>query len=343
MMFYQLIIEILSNYECSWYEMLQGFKKKELEALIMEVLPPNSEGDYSNFSFATIFVVFLLTVLSLWYLEVPSLMGNSTFQFHSNIIPVELLALFRTACFLLSAYTIVILMVRSTDPGTMIALRHKENDYHLFELLGLERLVSFSSWTLMIFGTAFLFASIGTWHSVFDIEVPDWITIFSSVLYSIALGCVFLTSTVVRYIIIPTEIKMERDFDHLFKTHESIMHNVAIILIVIDMIVTKPNLQPEFGLFGIIIGIIYLTFAYLWAFFGGGYYIYTFIDPRMKSSPQVLIGLAFSIGLFYLGVWIISKIMDELFLLGVLIIVLWVSQITMFKKPDAAKKIELIS
>ena len=39
-------------------------------------------------------------------------------------------------------------MVRSTDPGTMIALRHKENDYHLFELLGLERLVSFSSWTL---------------------------------------------------------------------------------------------------------------------------------------------------------------------------------------------------
>jgi hypothetical protein len=35
--------------------------------------------------------------------------------------------------------------------------------------------------------------------------------------------------------------------------------------------------------------------------------------------------------------------MDEVFLLGVLIIVLWVSQITMFKKPDAAKKIELIS
>jgi len=303
----------------------------------MEILPPYSEGDYSKFSFATIFIVFLLTLLSIWYLEVPSMLENSTFQFHSNLIPVELLALFRTACFLLSAYTIVILMVRSTVPGMMMALRHKEKDFHLFEILGIERLVSFSSWTLMIFGTAFLFTCIGTWYNVFGSEIPYWITIFSSFLYSIALGCVFLTSTVVRYIIIPTEIKMERNFDHLFNTHESIMHNVIIILIAVDIILTQPNLQPEYGLFGIIMGIIYLTFAYLWAYFGGGYYIYTFIDPRVKGSPQYLIGLAFSIGLSYIGVWLICTIMNEMFLLGTLIICVWVSRLVMFKKPEIAQ------
>jgi len=227
-------------------------------------------------------------------------------------------------------------MVLSKVPGSMYALRHKEKDFHLYELIGIERLSSFSSWTLIIFGITFLFNSIGTWYNVLEIEVPNWINIFSSVLFPIALGCAFLTSTVVRYIIIPTEIKMKRNYDHLFNTHESIMHNAVVILITIDLILTQPILQSEFGLFGILIGIIYLVFAYLWAVFGGGYYIYTFIDPRVKGAPQYLVGLAFSIGIFYQGVWIISKIMDELFLLGILIIALWVSQIIMFKKPEAA-------
>ena len=302
-------------------------------ALTMGILPDYGAKDYSPYTYGTISVVLLISVVSVWRLDLFTLMENSPFQFQSNRFPDILLAIFRTACFALSVYTIVILMVRSKTPGKMTVLRHQERDYHLFEVLGIERLVTFSSWTLIMFGLVFLCSSIGTWLSVFDNVIPDWVRLFSSVLYPLALGSAFLTSTVIRYIIIPSEIKMERDLSHLFLPHQMIMHNMTVILLAVDIIATQPKLQPEFGLTGVIMGIIYVVFAYLWANYGGGYYVYSFIEPRVKGAPQFLTGLAFSIGLFYLVLWLITELMNEVFLLGVIVLCLWVKQIIMFKQP----------
>ena len=299
----------------------------------MGILPDYGDKDYSPYTYGTISVVLLMSFGAMWRLDLITLIENTPFQFQSNRFPDILLAIFRTACFLLSAYTIVILMVRSKVPGRMTALRHKERDYHLFELLGIERLVTFSSWTLIMFGLVFLFSSIGTWCSVFGNEVPDSVRLLSTAIYPLALCSAFLTSTVVRYIIIPSEIKMERDLSHLFLPHEIVMHNLTVILLAVDLIATQPNLRPEFGLMGVIIGIIYVIFAYIWANYGGGYYVYSFIEPRVKGAPMFLIGLAFSISLFYLGLWLIIELMNEVFLLGVIVLCLWVKQIIMFKQP----------
>jgi hypothetical protein len=296
-------------------------------------LPDYGDKDYSPYTYGTISVVLLMSFGAMWRLDLITLIENTPFQFQSNRFPDILLAIFRTACFLLSAYTIVILMVRSKVPGRMTALRHKERDFHLFDLSGIERLVTFSSWTLIIFGLVFLFSSIGTWCSVFGNEVPDSVRLLSTAIYPLALCSAFLTSTVVRYIIIPSEIKMERDLSHLFLPHEIVMHNLTVILLAVDLIATQPNLRPEFGLMGVIIGIIYVIFAYIWANYGGGYYVYSFIEPRVKGAPMFLIGLAFSIGLFYLGLWLIVELMNEIYLLGVLLLCLWVKQIIMFKQP----------
>ena len=296
-------------------------------------LPDYGVKDYSPYTYGAISVVLLMSFGAMWRLDLITLIENTPFQFQSNRFPDILLAIFRTACFLLSVYTIVILMVCSKVPGSMTALRHKERDFHLFDLLGIERLVTFSSWTLIIFGLVFLFSSIGTWCSVFGNEVPDSVRLLSAAIYPLALCSAFLTSTVVRYIIIPSEIKMERDLSHLFLPHEIVMHNLTVILLAVDLIATQPNLRPEFGLMGVIIGIIYVIFAYIWANYGGGYYVYSFIEPRVKGAPMFLIGLAFSISLFYLGLWLIIELMNEVFLLGVIVLCLWVKQITMFKQP----------
>ena len=302
-------------------------------ALTMGTLPDYGGKDYSPYTYGTISVVLLISIFVAWRLDVLALIENSPFQFQSYRFPNILLAMFRTACFALSVYTIIILMVRSKTPGKMTALRHQERDYHLFEIFGIERLVTFSSWTLIMFGLAFLSSSIGTWHNVFGNVIPDWVRLFSTVFYPLALGSAFLTSTVVRYIIIPSEIKMERDLNHLFLPHEMVMHNMTAILLAVDLIATQPDLQPEFGLLGVIMGIVYVVFAYIWANYGGGYYVYSFIEPRVKGAPQFLAGLAFSIGLFYLGLWLITELMNEVFLLGVILLCLWVKQIIMFKPP----------
>ena len=299
----------------------------------MGILPDYGDKDYSPYTYGTIFAVLLMSFFAIWRLDLITLIENTPFQFQSNRFPDILLAIFRTACFLLSFYTILILMVRSKIPGKMTALRHKERDYHFFEIFGIERLVTFSSWTLIMFGLVFLFSSIGTWCSVFGNEVPDSIRLLSTAIYPLALCSAFLTSTVVRYIIIPSEMKMERDLSHLFLPHEIVMHNLTVILLAVDLIATQPNLRPEFGLMGVIIGIIYVIFAYIWANYGGGYYVYSFIEPRVKGAPMFLIGLAFSIGLFYLGLWLIVELMNEIYLLGVLLLCLWVKQIIMFKQP----------
>ena len=107
-------------------------------ALTMGKLPDYGAKDYSPYTYGTVSVVLLISVFTGWRLDVLALIENTPFQFQSNSFPDILLAIFRTACFALSFYTIIILMVRSKTPGKMNALRHKERDYHLFEILGID-------------------------------------------------------------------------------------------------------------------------------------------------------------------------------------------------------------
>ena len=74
-------------------------------------LPDYGVKDYSPYTYGATSVVLLMSFGAMWRLDLITLIENTPFIFQSNRFPDILLAIFRTACFLLSVYTIVILMV----------------------------------------------------------------------------------------------------------------------------------------------------------------------------------------------------------------------------------------
>jgi hypothetical protein len=176
--------------------------------------------------------------------------------------------------------------------------------------------------------------SILGWSEFFDFNVPNFVNLLSGILLPMALGMAMLTSTVVTYVIVPQETRSDRNYDHLFEAHEMVMHNWAIILLAIDIFISRPNLSWELGIFGLIIGIIYSIFAYLYAIFGGGYYVYSFLDPRIKFAPIIMTILALAISLFYIFMWMITLLIDYNQLIGGIVLLLCVYLVILFKQPE---------
>ena len=199
--------------------------------------------------------------------------------------------------------------------------------------MGLERMVPFSSWNLIIFGLYFISVSALGWFDLFNLDSSKFLHFSSGMLLPMSLGMSMLTATVVTYVIIPNEVNSDRDYNHLFKTHEMVMHNWTVILISIDVVLSQPDLDWQLAIFGLVIGIIYTTFAYLFALFGGGYYVYSFIDPRIKYGPIIMMILALAISLFYVLIWLISLLIHYNLLIGITIYILWNYSVVLFKKP----------
>ena len=78
----------------------------------------------------------------------------------------------------------------------------------------------------------------------------------------------FMTATIVRHIILPDEVRIGRNHDHMFLFHEQIMHNFAAIFLAVELLLVNPDLKPQFAIIGLLMGIAYVTFAYLFAYFG---------------------------------------------------------------------------
>ena len=69
-------------------------------------------------------------------------------------------------------------------------------------------------------------------------------------------------------------------------------------------------------------------FSYLFAYFGGGYIVYSFLHPKPKIAPILVFVLAGMISLFYTGLWFVSTL-ERVFAIPILII--WISLIVQFK------------
>ena len=109
------------------------------------------------------------------------------------------------------------------------------------------------------------------------------------------------------------------------------MHNFCAIFLVGEILLCQPNLAPEFMLFGIYIGLFYALFAYPYAKYGGGYYVYSFIDPRLQYAPFLLSGLAVLVSTFYLGVWLMSVLLSKSGFIGAVLFIAWVALIVQFR------------
>ena len=94
----------------------------------------------------------------------------------------------------------------------------------------------------------------------------------------------------------------------------------------------QAHLNWEFGIFPVYFGIVYVLFSYAYARLPQGYYIYSFLDPRINMAPVYLVALLFACCLFYFGLWGMSLLIQWNTLLGGLALALWVSRIVLFRR-----------
>ncbi|MGB1955754.1 MAG: hypothetical protein ACPHUK_09170, partial [Candidatus Poseidoniaceae archaeon] len=76
------------------------------------------------------------------------------------------------------------------------------------------------------------------------------------------------------------------------------------------------------------------------AAFGGGYYCYSFIDPRLRKAPLFISLLALAISISYVGVWLVSELISIKFILGSLCLIVWCSSIVQFRPKNTEQALK---
>lgn len=294
-----------------------------------------SMGQEEDRTVASLVCASIITLFSIWFffaMDVLDLITDSSDSFQTSKIGLPLIGIFRFGCAFLAFYTVVFWMIRNPVPGRMFVTSHETDETFMLQPTGLERITTFSSWTLMVFGLAFLSAGTVTWLEVFNQSIPKVLTSLTVVLMPIAYGSAFITATVVRYVIIPEEIAQKRPFASFFLNYELVMHNYTAILLAVDLFLVQAQLNWEFGIFPVYFGIVYVLFSYAFARKKNGYYIYNFLDPRKPMAPIFLIALASACCIFYIGLWLVSAIIQWNILIGGTILGFWVSRIVLFRR-----------
>ena len=283
----------------------------------------NREPDYTRVTILTIFIVAILIIFYAFSIDLISLLDNSVNSFQSSS---SLVLIWRISCLFVGVCAIIYML--KCGPGDMRVISMKEIEEVIRYPEGLSKFVTFSSWTLLSNVAYFLFSIIIHLLNHYGISIPNILLQIQIVTFCTGIAMAFMTATIVRHIILPDEVRIGRNYDHMFLFHEQIMHNFAAIFLTVELILLQPELKPEFAILGLLIGIVYVTFAYLFAYFGGGYIVYSFLHPKPKIAPILVFILAGMISLFYTGLWFVSTL-ERTFAIPILII--WISLIVQFR------------
>ena len=248
----------------------------------------------------------------------------SSFQSSSYLVFV-----WRILCLSVGLYAIFFMF--KVGAGNMMVVRLEDNQEVLLHPVGFEKFVTFSSWTLLANVLYFAVASLLQLMNNGETSDIGLLGTLQVILFVAGISMAFLTATVVRHIILPNEVRIAREHSHLFLFHEQIMHNFAAIFLAVEMILVSPNLAAEFALFGLFFGIIYLSFAYVNAYYGGGFFVYSFLHPKPKIAPIFAVGLASSLAVFYLGLWLVSEVRQTNIWLSGITMIVWVLLVIQFK------------
>ena len=283
------------------------------------------EGADVDFTRFTIFFILLLTILSLYYsskIDLINLVSTSSDSFQSSSI---LIFTWRILCLIIGVSAAVYMV--KIGAGNMRVISIKECEEITIYPVGLSKFVTFSSWTLLS-NIAYFAISISAQSLDFlNLDTPKLLLGLQVFAFCIGIAMAFMTATIVRHIILPDEVKLGRNHDHMFHFHEQIMHNFAAVFLAVELLIVRPELKPQFAIIGLMMGILYVTFAYFFAYFGGGYIAYSFLHPKPKIAPVLVFVLAGMIALFYTGLWFVSTL-DRVFAIPILIV--WVSLIVQF-------------
>jgi hypothetical protein len=283
----------------------------------------NIDADFTRYTISTIFFVGMGVLFYAINIDLLNLVDQSINSFHSTS---SLVFAWRVIC--LSVGICAIIYMLNCGPGNMRVLMVKTSKEEIYHPEGISKFITFSSWTLLANVIYFASASLIQALGFLDMPSPNILSQIQVIAFCTSIAIAFLTATIVRHIILPDEAKIGRNCDHMFLFHEQVMHNFTAIFLAIELIILRPNLIPEFAIFGLFLGIIYVVFAYLFAYFGGGYLAYSFLHPKPKIAPLLVIALASFIAIFYTGLWFVSTL-DQL-ISGVFLSI-WVMLIVQFK------------
>jgi hypothetical protein len=283
----------------------------------------NIDADFTRYTISTIFFVGMGVLFYAINIDLLNLVDQSINSFHSTS---SLVFAWRVIC--LSVGICAIIYMLNCGPGNMRVLMVKTSKEEIYHPEGISKFITFSSWTLLANVIYFASASLIQALGFLDMPSPNILSQIQVIAFCTSIAIAFLTATIVRHIILPDEAKIGRNCDHMFLFHEQVMHNFTAIFLAIELIILRPNLIPEFAIFGLFLGIIYVVFAYLFAYFGGGYLAYSFLHPKPKTAPLLVIALASFIAIFYTGLWFVSTL-DQL-ISGVFLSI-WVMLIVQFK------------
>ena len=295
----------------------------------------NGEHDYT---LHTMLFILLLTIFSLYSslkIDLIGLISSSVNSFQSSSVVV---LFWRIFCLLIGIFAAVYMV--KIGAGNMRVISMKEFEEITIYPVGLSKFVTFSSWTLLSNIAYFAISVTAQSLEFLNFKIPDLLLRFQVLTFCIGIAMAFMTATIVRHIILPDEVKLGRNHDHMFLFHEQIMHNFAAVFLAVELILLRPNLEPQFAIIGILTGIFYVTFAYLFAYFGGGYVVYSFLHPKPKIAPILVFVLASMIALFYTGLWFVSTL-DRVYAIPILIA--WVSLIVQFRPTHSELANETIA
>ena len=303
-----------------------------LEPTLTNRFMAEGEGsdDYTKVTITTIVFVSIIIMVYFFLTDIGQRVSEKSGSFTNSS---ELALLYRMVCTGFCVYAIIY-MFRS-GPANMHVVLLEGNEDILLHPVGIHKFVTFSSWTLLACTGYFLLSSINQIQLIFASTTTTWLGSLQTILFCMGISMAFLTATVVRYIILPSMVENNNSHSHMFLYHEQIMHNFAGVFLAFDLLLVRPDLAAEFAIFGLLIGIVYISFAYALAYFGPGYFVYSFLHPQPKIAPIFATGLALCIALFYLGLWLITQLGESLLWLQLVIIVVWLSLIIQFRSSES--------
>ena len=157
-----------------------------------------SESPKTKVTFTIVTAVFIL-LLWIGYVTDLFLHKASTESIvNSELIPDILLGMFRLGAAYLAFHTIYFWMVKSSRPGIMYSINFHTGNVDEREVEGFERLVTFSSWQLILFGVFFFLAGLVSLLAIFEVGIPSFLNRVIPILYFMALSASSLTAIVVR-------------------------------------------------------------------------------------------------------------------------------------------------
>ena len=237
----------------------------------------------------------------------------------SGIVSDEVLGSFRVACSVLVVITLSWVALDPKGSGDF-PLYFKEREIRPRKVVGPTRLAAFTMWHFALIGVSYGVSGAATWIHASGGTVPEWMIIYSPILFSTSYACAILVTCVISFHIIGDNLAKGQRVSHLFTWYEIVMHNGNVALLGISLLVNDMEVEFSFLAFPAVFGIAYVAWAAIYANFISGVYIYDFMDYRVRGAPVIHLALLSLQTAFFFVVMALDRIAEmNLFLATVIV------------------------